>query len=70
MDVGWVVSKKAFTNFICRYTFDRACQELEMIYGQSQAEEGQVRHSATKTADKSATQPADKKDGGQTRNPP
>jgi hypothetical protein len=39
MDVGWVVSKKAFTNFICRYTFDMACQELEMVYSQSQAKE-------------------------------
>jgi hypothetical protein len=43
MDVGWVVSKRAFTNFICRYTFDMACQELEMIYSQSRAKEaGQV----------------------------
>ena len=39
MDVGWMVSKKAFTNFICRYTFDMACQELEMIYSQSRAKE-------------------------------
>jgi len=37
MDVGWMVSKKAFINFICRYTFDTACQELEMIYSQSRA---------------------------------
>jgi hypothetical protein len=37
MDVGWVVSKKAFTNFICRYTFDMACHELEMVYRQSRA---------------------------------
>jgi hypothetical protein len=35
MDVGWVVFKKGFTNFICRYTFDMAYQELEMVYGQS-----------------------------------
>ena len=39
MDVGWVVSKRAFTNFICRYTFDMACQELEMIYSQSRAKQ-------------------------------
>ena len=39
MDVGWMVSKKAFTNFICRYTFDMACEELEMIYSQSRAKE-------------------------------
>jgi len=39
MDVGWVVSKKAFTNFICRYSFDMACHELEMIYRQSRAKE-------------------------------
>jgi len=35
MDVGWVVFKKGFTNFICRYTFDMAYKELEMVYGQS-----------------------------------
>ena len=35
MDVGWVVAKKGFINFICRRTFDRAYQELEVIYGQS-----------------------------------
>jgi len=40
MDVGWVVSKRAFTNFICRYTFDTACRELEMIYSQSRTKEG------------------------------
>ena len=39
MDVGWMLSKKAFTNFICRYTFDMACEELEMIYSQSRAKE-------------------------------
>jgi hypothetical protein len=39
MEVGWMVSKKAFTNFICRYTFDMACEELEMIYSQSRAKE-------------------------------
>jgi len=37
IDVGWVVSKKAFTSFICRYTFDMACQELEMVYSQSRS---------------------------------
>jgi len=36
MDVGWVVAKKGFTNFICRRTFDMAYQELEMVYSQSQ----------------------------------
>jgi len=35
MDVGWVVAKKSFINFICRQTFDMAHQELEMIYSQS-----------------------------------
>jgi hypothetical protein len=35
IDVGWVVFKKGFTNFICRHTFDMAYQELEMVYGQS-----------------------------------
>jgi hypothetical protein len=39
MDVGWMVSKKAFINFICRYTFDMACQELEMIYSQPRTKE-------------------------------
>jgi hypothetical protein len=37
MDVGWMVSKRAFINFACRYTFDMACQELEMIYSQSRS---------------------------------
>jgi len=35
MDVGWVVAKKGFINFICRRTFDMAYQELEMVYSQS-----------------------------------
>jgi len=35
MDVGWLVAKKGFINFICRRTFDMAYQELEMVYGQS-----------------------------------
>jgi hypothetical protein len=39
MDVGWMVSKRAFINFACRYTFDMACQELDMIYSQSRAKE-------------------------------
>jgi len=39
IDVGWMVSKKAFINFICRYSFDMACQELEMIYSQSRTKE-------------------------------
>ena len=38
MDIGWVVSKRGFANFICRYTFDMACQELEIIYSQSRRE--------------------------------
>ncbi len=37
MDVGWLMSRKGFTNFICRYTFDMACRELELIYSQSRA---------------------------------
>jgi hypothetical protein len=40
MDVGWVVSKKAFSSLICRYTFDMACQELEMVYCQSRSGQG------------------------------
>ena len=39
MNVGWMVSKKAFNNFICRYTFDMACEELEIIYSQSRSRE-------------------------------
>ncbi|MBA7694412.1 hypothetical protein ES703_103021 [subsurface metagenome] len=35
IDVGWVVFKKGFINFICRHTFDIASQELEMVYSQS-----------------------------------
>jgi hypothetical protein len=35
MDVGWVVAKKGFINFISRRTFDMAYQELEMVYSQS-----------------------------------
>ena len=35
MDVGWVVAKKSFVNFICRQTFDLAHKELETIYNQS-----------------------------------
>ena len=35
MDVGWVVTKKSFINFICRHTFDMAHKELETIYSQS-----------------------------------
>ena len=35
MDIGWVVAKKGFINFICRRTFDMAYQELEIVYSQS-----------------------------------
>jgi len=35
MEVGWVVSKRGFTNLICRRTFDMAYQELEIVYSQS-----------------------------------
>ena len=35
MDVGWIVAKKSFINFICRQTFDLAHKELETIYSQS-----------------------------------
>ncbi|MEE9420719.1 MAG: hypothetical protein V3W43_14655, partial [Desulfatiglandaceae bacterium] len=34
-EVGWMVAKKGFINFICRRTFDMAYQELEMVYSQS-----------------------------------
>ena len=35
MDVGWVVAKKSFINFIWRQTFDMAHKELEAGYSQS-----------------------------------
>jgi hypothetical protein len=35
MDVGWVVAKKSFVNFICRRTFDMAHKELETVYSES-----------------------------------
>jgi hypothetical protein len=36
INVGWVVAKKSFVNFICRHSFDIAHKELEIIYSQSQ----------------------------------
>jgi hypothetical protein len=35
MDVGWVLAKKGFINFICRRTYDMAHKELEIVYDQS-----------------------------------
>jgi hypothetical protein len=35
MDVGWVVAKKSFVNFIFRRSFDLAHKELEEVYSQS-----------------------------------
>lgn len=35
LTLGWVIMKKAVMNFICRYSFDTACKELENVYRQS-----------------------------------
>jgi hypothetical protein len=39
IDVGWVVAKRGFINFVCRHTFDMAYKELEMVYSQSRSTE-------------------------------
>ena len=39
IDVGWVVAKRGFINFVCRRTFDMAYKELEMVYSQSRSRE-------------------------------
>jgi hypothetical protein len=33
--LGWLVVKGTLVNFLCRYTFDRACKELDMVYRES-----------------------------------
>jgi hypothetical protein len=35
MRLGWLVVKGSLVNFLCRYTFDRACKELDVVYRQS-----------------------------------
>jgi len=33
--LGWLVVKGSLVNFLCRYTFDRASRELDMVYRES-----------------------------------
>jgi hypothetical protein len=35
MKLGWMVVKGSVVNFLCRYTFDRACRELDLVYRES-----------------------------------
>jgi hypothetical protein len=35
MKLGWLVLKGSLVNFFCRYTFDQACKELDMVYRES-----------------------------------
>jgi len=35
MKLGWLMVKGTLVNFLCRYTFDRACKELDMVYRES-----------------------------------
>jgi hypothetical protein len=35
INLGWVVVKATLANFLCRYAFDRACKELDMVYRES-----------------------------------
>ncbi|CAN2049555.1 conserved hypothetical protein [Candidatus Magnetomoraceae bacterium gMMP-13] len=35
IEVGGILAKKGFINFTCRYSFDMACKELDIIYQQS-----------------------------------
>jgi len=35
MKLGWLVVKGTLVNFLCRYTFDRACKELDLVYRES-----------------------------------
>ena len=35
MKLGWMVVKGSLVNFLCRYTFDRACKELDAVYRES-----------------------------------
>jgi hypothetical protein len=35
MRLGWLVVKGSLVNFLCRYTFDRACKELDAVYRES-----------------------------------
>jgi len=38
--LGWMVVKGSLVNFLCRYTFDRACRELDMVYRESSGDGG------------------------------
>jgi hypothetical protein len=38
--LGWMVVKGSLVNFLCRYTFDRACRELDMVYRESSGNGG------------------------------
>ncbi len=35
LNLGWIIVKKSFINYIFRYSFDTACKELENVYSQS-----------------------------------
>ena len=35
MKLGWLVVKGTLVSFLCRYTFDRACKELDLVYRES-----------------------------------
>lgn len=51
IDVGWLVARKTLANFICRYSFDIACRELEMLYSQSRGLAGGPRPQPLEDAD-------------------
>jgi hypothetical protein len=35
MKLGWLVVRGSLVNLLCRYTFDRACRELALVYRES-----------------------------------
>jgi hypothetical protein len=35
VNLGWLVVKRSLANFLCRYTFDRACKEIDLVYRES-----------------------------------
>ena len=39
MDLALVAAKRGIVNFMYRYTFDRACRELDLLYGRSLSKE-------------------------------
>jgi hypothetical protein len=41
MKLGWLVVKGSLMNFVCRYAFDRACKELDMVYRESSGNGGE-----------------------------